>query len=92
MIDPSHRNEADLRRFGAQLSREASRSDMVVVEVYDKIGAARMRDAAVTEDMPSHDRHRIGVYNKNQKTNSNEWSMAPNGMEGDNWKAITVKY
>jgi hypothetical protein len=56
------------------------------------MGAARLRDAAITEDMPSHDRHRIGVYNKNQKTNSNEWARAPNGMEGDNWKAITVKY
>jgi hypothetical protein len=92
VIDPRHRNEADLRRLGAQLNREASRADMVSIEVYDDIGAARMRDAAVTEDLPKHDRHRIGVYDKNQRTGSNEWSMAPKGMQGNDWEAITVKY
>jgi hypothetical protein len=56
-----------------------------------------VRQSGMAERLPrglqaEHDRHRIGVYIRNGTTGFHQWMMAPDGMQGKDWKAITVRY
>jgi hypothetical protein len=97
VVDSTKRNEPDMRRLGEQLRDENPTTRFATVEVYDDLKAAEMRQEGVTEKLSKsrqayHDKHRIGVYNRNKGTGWNAWMMALEGMEGEDWTHIEVKY
>jgi hypothetical protein len=97
VIDSTKRNERDMRRLGEQLRDENPSTRFATVEVYDDLKAAQMRQAGVTEKLSKsrqayHDKHRIGVYNRNKGTGWHAWMMALEGMQGEDWTHIEVKY
>jgi hypothetical protein len=97
VIDSTKADEAGIRQLGEQLRQERPDAKHVNVDIYDNEQAARMRQAGMSEKLPKkqqafHDRHRLGIYQRNRTTGSERLIFAPGGMITDPGNWVEVKY
>ncbi len=91
VIDPSHRNEADLRALGEELRVETSSDPVASVEVFDSRQVAIRRDWFFNQDHPvPEDRHYVGLYTKTPT--AHDWRMFPHGWNDKDRLLIVVTY
>jgi hypothetical protein len=94
VIEPTHRNEKDMRMLGDQLRSDTKKDRNAIIFVYDDEKAARMRKAALAErlnkkDLAHHDKHMIGDYLRNANTSFHCLKILLEGLDGP---SLEVKY
>lgn len=93
LIDPKHRNAADLRALGDELRAEAAGYRFAFYDVFDNRRAAAMRKEAFDDQLPPadlslHDKHKIAFYQKNGSTGFHEYRFTLESVNSDKWTVI----
>ena len=87
VIDPSHRNEKDMRLLGDQLRSSFGKERIAVVIVFDDDKAALMNkdvsQGKLSKQNEAHyDKHMIGTYHRNANTGHHAFQINLEGLDG----------
>ena len=84
LIDPTYRNEAELKRLGSVLQRDTRDDRNAFVFVFDDARAASLRknvlsDSASDDELEYYHSHFIGTYFRNANTGHHELTILIDG-------------
>lgn len=87
VIDPKHRNEADMKKLAERLKRDTRLDRNAFVRIYDDKSAAARGNAAILdrlskEELKHYDSHMIGSYNRNANTGYHSLTIMLEGVSG----------